>query len=34
VFKNISEGERSLGKPRKKWFDFGEKELGIDRLGN
>jgi hypothetical protein len=34
VFKNIPEGERSLGKPRKKWLEVGEKQLGIDTLGN
>jgi len=34
VFKNIPEGERSFGKPRKRWLDDGEKRLGIDTLGN
>ena len=32
VFKNIPEGEWSVGKPRKRWLEDGEKRLGIDRL--
>ena len=34
VFKNIPEGEKSVGKPRKRWLDDGEKQLGIDTPGN
>jgi hypothetical protein len=32
VFKNIPEGEWSVGKPRKRWLDDEEKQLGIDML--
>ena len=27
VFKNTAEGERSVGKPRKRWLDGVESEL-------
>ena len=34
VFKNIPEGGRSVGKPRKRWLDDGEKQLRINTPGN
>jgi hypothetical protein len=34
VFKDIPEGESSVGKPRKGWLDDGEKQLGVDTVGN
>jgi hypothetical protein len=27
LFKNTTEGKRSVGKPRKKWLDYSENDL-------
>jgi hypothetical protein len=35
VFKNIPEGKRSIGRPRKRWLDNNEnglKKIGVKRL--